>query len=81
MRTKSPKKDSAPQREPEGSRVGGFIVGAFIGLLLGWGAGQFVRFDTGWDLLIHLGVFGMVFGALGAILPEKTFLKVLSWFH
>ena len=81
MRTKKAKKDAKAQKQRDGSRVGGFVVGALIGVLLGWVGGQFMRFDTGWDLLAYLGAFGAFFGTLGAVLPEKSFLSLLNWFR
>ena len=62
------------------SRITKFAFGFFVGLILGWGAGQFTRFDTGIDLLFFLGGCGAFFGAIGAFTSEDGFVKFLSWF-
>ena len=62
------------------SRLAKFVFGFLTGMLLGWGAGQFTRFDTGIDLLLHLGGFGLLFGTISALISEEGFLKFLNWF-
>ncbi len=78
MRTGHLKKRGQPANPNERSRFARFMVGVFFGFLAGWVAGQFTRFDTGWDLVVHLGIFGILFGVGAAIFPEKKFLDFIS---
>lgn len=62
------------------SRSAKFVIGFSVGVLLGWGGGQFMQFDTGADLLIYLSFVGAFFGAVSALTSEDRFLRFLSWF-
>jgi uncharacterized membrane protein YeaQ/YmgE (transglycosylase-associated protein family) len=80
MSTQLPKKDQ-PSKPREGSRIKKFVGGIFVGFLAGWIGGQFTYFESGFDLAIHLGVLGLLFGIGAVIFPEEKFSRFINWLH